>query len=200
MAGRKNKHAYLDDFEKDLNGNYQYRGAHYRYAGTPTRGRALAVLWLCCGGGAALAVGAGVLPGATAHASVWLLLPYMAALITALYAVVVLARLTRGGDPMRAYIHEQTAQKLPTLTRACALFAVLAAAGQGSAVFANGAQMLLGAQGIFILLEIFSACRFCRRCCVFPADALGKRVIFIQLHMRDLKCVPLGGGTHFFLS
>ena len=28
MADRKNKHAYLDDFEKDLNGNYQYRGAH----------------------------------------------------------------------------------------------------------------------------------------------------------------------------
>ena len=63
MAGRKNKHAYLDDFEKDLNGNYQYRGALYRYAGTPSRGRALTVLWLCCGGGAALAVGAGVLPG-----------------------------------------------------------------------------------------------------------------------------------------
>ena len=39
MAGRKNKHAYLDDFEKDLNGNYQYRGAHYRYVGTPSRGR-----------------------------------------------------------------------------------------------------------------------------------------------------------------
>lgn len=84
----------------------------------------------------------------------------MAALITALYAVVVLARLTRGGDPMRAYIYEQTAQKLPTLTRACALFAVLAAAGQGSAVFANGAQMLFGVQGIFILLEIFSAAAF----------------------------------------
>ena len=71
-----------------------------------------------------------------------------------------LARLTRGGDPMRAYIHEQTAQKLPTLTRACALFAVLAAAGQGSVVFANGAQILLGAHGIFILLEIFSAAAF----------------------------------------
>ena len=101
-----------------------------------------------------------MLPGATAHAPVWLLLPYMAALITALYAVVVLVRLTRGGDPMRAYIYEQTAQKLPTLMRVCALFAVLAAAGQGSAVFANGAQMLLGAHGIFILLEIFSAAAF----------------------------------------
>ena len=28
MAGRKNKHAYLDDFEKDLNGNYQLSLIH----------------------------------------------------------------------------------------------------------------------------------------------------------------------------
>ena len=41
---KKKKRAYLDDFEKDLNGNYQYRGAHYRYAGTLTAG-----CWLCCG-------------------------------------------------------------------------------------------------------------------------------------------------------
>ena len=27
---KKKKRAYLDDFEKDLNGNYQYRGAHYQ--------------------------------------------------------------------------------------------------------------------------------------------------------------------------
>ena len=42
MADRKKKRAYLDDFEKDLNGNYQYRGAHYHYKGTKSRGRALA--------------------------------------------------------------------------------------------------------------------------------------------------------------
>ena len=39
--------AYLDDFEKDLNGNYRYRGAHYRYAGEIPRGKALARLWAC---------------------------------------------------------------------------------------------------------------------------------------------------------
>ena len=51
MADRKKKRAYLDDFEKDLNGNYQYRGAHYHYKGTKSRGRALAGLWVLCGGG-----------------------------------------------------------------------------------------------------------------------------------------------------
>ena len=42
---KKKKRAYLDDFEKDLNGNYQYRGAHYRYAGE----HLTAGCWLCCG-------------------------------------------------------------------------------------------------------------------------------------------------------
>ena len=89
----------------------------------------LALLWLCGGGGAALTVGAGALPGATAHAPVYLLLPYMAALVLALYAVVLLVRLTRGGARVRAYIHEQTAQKLPSLCRATAVLCAAASAG-----------------------------------------------------------------------
>ena len=60
---KKKKRAYLDDFEKDLNGNYQYRGAHYRYAGEYPHSRVLALLWLFCGSGAALTVGAGDCPG-----------------------------------------------------------------------------------------------------------------------------------------
>ena len=86
MADRKKKRAYLDDFEKDLNGNYQYRGAHYHYKGAKSRGRALAGLWVLCGGGAVLVVAAGLVPGATAYAPFWLLLPYMAGLLAAGYA------------------------------------------------------------------------------------------------------------------
>ena len=134
---KKKKRAYLDDFEKDLNGNYQYRGAHYRYAGEHPHTRVLALLWLFCGGGAALA----------------------------LYAVVLLVRLTRGGARVRAYIHEQTAQKLPSLCRATAVLCAAASAGQGVAVFAADAQMLWGMQGVFILFELLS-------CAAFAAAAL----------------------------
>ena len=164
MADRKKKRAYLDDFEKDLNGNYQYRGAHYHYKGTKSRGRALAGLWVLCGGGAALVVAAGLVPGATAYAPFWLLLPYMAALVLALYAVVLLVRLTRGGARVRAYIHEQTAQKLPSLCRVTAVLCAAASAGQGVAVFAVDAQLLWGMQGVFILFELLS-------CAVFAAAA-----------------------------
>lgn len=174
MADRekKKKRAYLDDFEKDLNGNYRYRGAHYRYAGEIPRGKALARLWALCGGGAALTVAAGALPGATAHAPAYLLLPYMAALVLALYAVVVLARLTRGGDPMRAYIHEQTVQKLPALCAAAAVLCGAAAVGQGIAVFLGGVQLLLGTHGIFILFQLAGCAAF------GVAAALARRMVW----------------------
>ena len=83
----------------------------------------------------------------------------MAALVLALYAVVVLVRATRGGDPMRAYIHEQTVQKLPTLCVTSAVLCGVAAAGQGMTVFAGGGQ-LLGTHGIFILFEIAACAAF----------------------------------------
>ena len=158
MADRKKKRAYLDDFEKDLNGNYQYRGAHYRYAGEQPRGKALAQLWALCGGGAALVAAAGFVPGATARAPFWLLLPYMAGLLAAVYAVYLLVRLTAAGEPLRAYLHEQTVQKLPS---SCGLAAVLAAITAAAQLV----QMALDGQNLparlgFTLLQAGAATAF----------------------------------------
>ena len=149
---KKKKRAYLDDFEKDLNGNYQYRGAHYRYAGEHPHSRVLALLWLFCGGGAALTVGAGALPGATAHAPVYLLLPYT------------------GGTGAGAVCGGAAGAADPGWARACGLIsmnrphkncplcaerqrysALLPPRGQGVAAFAADAQLLWGMQGVFIL-------------------------------------------------
>ena len=160
MADRKNKHAYLDDFEKDLNGNYQYRGAHYYYKGTQPRGKALAGLWVLCGGGTACLLAAGFVHGATAHAPFWLLLPYMAGLLAGVYVLYLLVRLTAGGDPLRAYIHEQTAQKLPGVCLAAAVLAALTAVAQL-------VQLALGGQNLatrllFAALQTVAAAAFIR--------------------------------------
>ena len=66
MAGKRGRRSYLDDFQRDVNGEYQYRGAHYRYAGTMEYQTLRRSLWLCCGFGTALVLAAGCLPGATA--------------------------------------------------------------------------------------------------------------------------------------
>ena len=156
MADRKNKHAYLDDFEKDLNGNYQYRGAHYYYKGTQPRGKALAGLWVLCGGGAACLLAAGFVHGATAHAPFWLLLPYMAGG----YVLYLLVRLTAGGNPLRAYIHEQTAQKLPGVCLAAAVLAALTAAAQLVQLALGGQN--LAARLLFAVLQAVAAAAFIR--------------------------------------
>ena len=160
MADRKNKHAYLDDFEKDLNGNYQYRGAHYYYKGTQPRGKALAGLWVLCGGGAACLLAAGFVHGATAHAPFWLLLPYMAGLLAGVYMLYLLVRLTAGGDPLRAYIHEQTAQKLPGVCLAAAVLAALTAVAQLVQLALGGQN--LAARLLFAALQTVAAAAFIR--------------------------------------
>lgn len=160
MADRKNKHAYLDDFEKDLNGNYQYRGAHYYYKGTQPRGKALAGLWVLCGGGTSCLLAAGFVHGATAHAPFWLLLPYMAGLLAGVYALYLLVRLTAGGDPLRAYIHEQTAQKLPGVCLAAAVLAALTAAAQLVQLALGGQN--LAARLLFAALQTVAAAAFIR--------------------------------------
>lgn len=160
MADRKNKHAYLDDFEKDLNGNYQYRGAHYYYKGTQPRGKALAGLWGLCGGGTACLLAAGFVHGATAHAPFWLLLPYMAGLLAGVYVLYLLVRLTAGGDPLRAYIHEQTAQKLPGVCLAAAVLAALTAAAQLVQLALGGQN--LAARLLFAALQTVAAAAFIR--------------------------------------
>lgn len=160
MADRKNKHAYLDDFEKDLNGNYQYRGAHYYYKGTQPRGKALVGLWVLCGGGTSCLLAAGFVHGATAHAPFWLLLPYMAGLLAGVYVLYLLVRLTAGGDPLRAYIHEQTAQKLPGVCLAAAVLAALTAAAQLVQLALGGQN--LAARLLFAALQTVAAAAFIR--------------------------------------
>ena len=160
MADRKNKHAYLDDCEKDLNGNYQYRGAHYYYKGTQPRGKALAGLWVLCGGGTSCLLAAGFVHGATAHAPFWLLLPYMAGLLAGVYVLYLLVRLTAGGDPLRAYIHEQTAQKLPGVCLAAAVLAALTAAAQLVQLALGGQN--LAARLLFAALQTVAAAAFIR--------------------------------------
>ena len=97
MADRKNKRAYLDDFQRDLNGNYQYCGKHCHYVGKTPRKTVLLRLWLLCGGAAVITAGAGFVPGATAHAPAYVSLSYVAALLAAVYALYTLLRMTAGG-------------------------------------------------------------------------------------------------------
>ena len=134
MAGKRDRRGYLNDFQKDLNGDYQYRGAHCHYAGTADYSELRRGLWLRCGIGSVLLLAAGCLPGATAGAAAYVTLPYMLALAACGFLIWTLARWTRGGAALRAYVYAQTVKRFPAETLTAAALSALGAAGQGIAL------------------------------------------------------------------
>ena len=166
MAKKRERRSYLNDFQKDLNGEYQYRGAHYHYDGALEYSKLRRSLWLRCGVGAALLVIAGCLPGATKGAAAYVTLPYMLALAVCGILLWTLARWTKGGAALRAYVYEQTAKRLPGLALAAGILSALAAVGQGiafltgsAANWANIAFFVCLAGAAALLLRTFAVLR-----------------------------------------
>ena len=140
MAGKKHR-SYLDDFQRDVNGEYQYRGAHYRYAGMMEYRTLRRSLWLCCGCGSALVLAAGCLPGATAGAAWYVTLPMMLALVAAGVLLWTTAQWSRGGMTLRAYVHARTVRRLPAEALIAVGMSAFGAVGQGiSLLFGNPAN------------------------------------------------------------
>ena len=162
MAGKKHR-SYLDDFQRDVNGEYQYRGAHYCYAGTMEYQTLRRSLWLCCGFGTALVLAAGCLPGATAGAAWYVTLPTMLALVAAGVLLWTTAQWSRGGMTLRAYVHARTVRRLPAEALIAAGMSAFGAVGQGISLLlgnpANWAKIghfaaLAVASGFFIRTHV----------------------------------------------
>ena len=162
MAGKKHR-SYLDDFQRDVNGEYQYRGAHYRYAGMMEYRTLRRSLWLCCGCGSALVLAAGCLPGATAGAAWYVTLPTMLALVAAGVLLWTTAQWSRGGMTLRAYVHARTVRRLPAEALIAAGMSAFGAVGQGISLLlgnpANWAKIghfaaLTVASGFFIRTHV----------------------------------------------
>ncbi len=162
MAGKKHR-SYLDDFQRDVNGEYQYRGAHYRYAGMMEYRTLRRSLWLCCGCGSALVLAAGCLPGATAGAAWYVTLPTMLALVAAGVLLWTTAQWSRGGMTLRAYVHARTVKRLPAEALIAAGMSAFGAVGQGISLLlgnpANWAKIghfaaLAVASGFFIRTHV----------------------------------------------
>ena len=162
MAGKKHR-SYLDDFQRDVNGEYQYRGAHYRYAGMMEYRTLRRSLWLCCGCGSALVLAAGCLPGATAGAAWYVTLPTMLALVAAGVLLWTTAQWSRGGMTLRAYVHARTVRRLPAEALIAAGMSAFGAVGQGISLLlgnpANWAKIghfaaLAVASGFFIRMHV----------------------------------------------
>lgn len=111
---RRGRRDYLNDFRQNAAGEYLYTGEHYAFAEQgKSRRRFLTELWLLCGGALIAAVAAGCIPAAGMDSCFYVLIPYVVGLVAAVSLCWSLGRLTAGGDPLRAYVYQETVEKLP---------------------------------------------------------------------------------------
>ena len=152
---RGNRREYLNDFKMNSAGSYEYSGRMLSYD-TPavSRAKAFAALWLLCGGMLVLAFASGCLQASGIDHCAYVLLPYAVEVVMGGAVCWALGRLTLAGDPIREYIHKQTAEKLPRRMAAAAVFAAVTLAGEAVYLIINGAGEKLAGTVIFVIMQI----------------------------------------------
>ena len=114
------RRAYLDDFRKTQNGDYQYEGSRYacelsekewKKKSTAMAAAGIAVI--------VLTIAAGCVPSVGLQGSIFVLLPYAVQLAAACSLAWACARLLGKEYPLREYVYQQTVCKIPLRSRVC---------------------------------------------------------------------------------
>lgn len=167
---RNKRRAYLDDFRKDETGTYVYSGTVYEYEGSEQGLRSLKVR-PCALGALMLAVllWAGLIRVPGMDHSIYVLLPYAAALCGSVSVCWALGRLCIGGVSLRAYLFQESIEKLPgrcVFTACCSTAALL---GETAYILMNGTDirdigciLFLIQQGIAITCALYLRSRIMR--------------------------------------
>lgn len=149
------RRAYLNDFHPTAGGDYVYTGPMLPWppAGQGTRNQVLLRLWALALVGALATVAGGCLPGVEMDGRPYVLLPYMAGLVLAGCSLWSLARLTGGGEELRAYVYQATVERLPGLTLAWAILSALTLVGELVNLALPGFPGQAPMAGLFAALE-----------------------------------------------
>lgn len=126
---KKNRRAYLNDFQKDETGNYVYRGAVFVFEGSAQSFRSLKIRLSALGVLAfIMLLWAGLMQVPGMDHCIYVLLPYAAALCGSVSVCWALTRLLTGGVSLRAYLYQESIEKLPgrcIFTACCSAGALL---------------------------------------------------------------------------
>ena len=109
----KGRRAYLNDFKKNENGNYEYQGTMYHWAGTDESFRKeLFWSWTLFGGMMISLLITSCLDAPGLMNSFFVILPFSVSFVFGISTGWGLWRLTAGGKMLRAYVYEASVEKL----------------------------------------------------------------------------------------
>ena len=174
---KKNRRAYLNDFQKDATGAYVYTGAVYEYEGSAQSLRSFKVrLSVLSALALIMLLWAGFIRVPGMDHSIYVLLPYAAALCGSSSVCWALIRLLSGGLSLRAYLYEESIEKLPIRSLFTACCCVFALAGELAYLFTNGISILHSGCIPFFIQQI---------CCIASMFLLRSDVMRTKWHRRN---------------
>ena len=129
MSGRRGKRSYLRDFQANDSGEYEYRGKLWKTALEAAEYRAVRRRYtLCAGLALLLTIAAGCFPAGVMEAQLYVLLPYVIALVLEARLLLAAYRLyfeQHEEGVLRDYIYERSADRIPRETETAAGFAII---------------------------------------------------------------------------
>ncbi len=137
---RKGRRAHLQDFSRDVTGEFQYTGTYRWYVGgTPFKQVMnrinLLTAALCL---ALFAMSMLPAPSMLGMGNYYVILPYIAELICSALSVYAAVRLIFGGAKLRSYVYEASVEKLPGRLTLTAIFAGACVTGNLVYLIMNG--------------------------------------------------------------
>lgn len=151
---KKGRRAYLNDFHRNVEGQYEYAGERYEYCGDEkSRKRATAGLMGLALLLVALVLGEGCIPVPGLSRTFYVLLPYVMELMGGVSACLAAGSLLVAEYPLREYVYQSTLQKLPFRSGAAALGAGLTLAGETIYLIRNGLGGMTGYVVFFYVLQ-----------------------------------------------
>lgn len=155
---KKKRRAYLDSFRKNEEGTYDYTGSVYRFEGNDDELRcSLIKLWGLCAVLVGSLIAAGCISAPGMDNCFYMLLPYVAALMSGISVFWALCRMTSGKNPLKEYVYEASVAKLPERTVMTVFFAAVTAIGEVVYIFIHGMEGKTAGFCVFVLLESAAA-------------------------------------------
>ena len=140
------RRAYLDDFRKTQNGDYQYEGSRYACELSEKEWKKQSTAMAAAG------IAAGCVPSVGLQGSIFVLLPYAVQLAAACSLAWACARLLGKEYPLREYVYQQTVCKISLRSGVCIAAAGVSVIGELVELTRHSNKILFSIP--FLLIEV----------------------------------------------
>ena len=157
LTGKHRNRSYLDDYQINEQGEYEFQGVLYRWEVPEKRKEVIRSLWLFLTAAAVLMLAAGCIPAPGVNNMFYLLLPYAIGLGFCVWSAMALGRMSAEADPMREHIFKTSAGRLPVTFLLAAMMGIICVIAETAHLVLHTGEGKILYGILFIVMEAAAA-------------------------------------------